>query len=538
MRGGELRVKIADTGDEFDRIARLNYATFVEEIPQHQSNPDRALVDKFHQENTYFIAKEGEAIVGMLALRNQRPFSLDAKLPDLDAHVLPGESLCEIRLLAIEPSHRHSRVLRELFRTLFAHCVAQGFDRALISGRLENIPLYTKLGFEPFAEPVGSEGARYQPMYMTRETANRNLRALPVRAAMDASPRGARHCFLPGPVTLHPEVEAATRHPVYSHRSARYAALLDEAKQQLRTLTQTKAVEVLVGTGTLANDVVAAHIAQLGSKGLIVSNGEFGERLLAHAQGFGIAHVAQQLPWGQAIQPEAIAQRLHDDPDIRWLWCVHCETSTGQVNPVQDLQAVCDARQVLTHFDGISALGVLPCDWSRARMASAVSGKGLGALTGLALVFYNPALLEPQPNAAPHPLPAYLDLRTYASKQGRPYSGSSLLLETLASALRRPQAPRAAARTLLGDWLEPRLQQLGVHLVVQGAARSPGVFTLALPGGVSSQALGDALLDAGLECSYASAYLLQRNWLQICLMGEVSQAGLAMLCEHLAQYLE
>ena len=61
MRGGELRVKIADTGDEFDRIARLNYATFVEEIPQHQSNPDRALVDKFHQENTYFIAKEGEA---------------------------------------------------------------------------------------------------------------------------------------------------------------------------------------------------------------------------------------------------------------------------------------------------------------------------------------------------------------------------------------------------------------------------------------------------------------------------------------------
>ena len=118
MRERGLQLKIADTGDEFDRIARLNYATFVEEIPQHQSNPDRALVDKFHLENTYFIAKDGEAIVGMLALRNQRPFSLDAKLPDLDAHVLPGESLCEIRLLAIEPSHRHSRVLRELLAQL------------------------------------------------------------------------------------------------------------------------------------------------------------------------------------------------------------------------------------------------------------------------------------------------------------------------------------------------------------------------------------------------------------------------------------
>lgn len=538
MRGGELQVKIADTGEEFDGIARLNYATFVEEIPQHQSNPDRALVDKFHQENTYFIAKDGEAIVGMLALRNQRPFSLDAKLPDLDAHVLPGESLCEIRLLAIEPSHRHSRVLRELFRALFAHCVAQGFDRALISGRLENIPLYTKLGFEPFAEPVGSEGARYQPMFMTRATANRQLRALPVRAAMEAAPAGTRHCFLPGPVALHPEVEAATRLPVYSHRSLRYASLLDETKERLRTLTHTQAVEVLMGTGTLANDVVAAHIAQLGSKGLIVSNGEFGERLLAHAHGFGIPHMAHQLPWGQAIDPDAIAQRLDDDPDIRWLWCVHCETSTGQVNPVKEIQAVCDARQVLTHWDGISALGVLPCDWHGVRMASAVSGKGLGALTGLALVFYNPALLQPQPTATARPLPAYLDLRTYAKQQGQPYSGSSLLLEALASALRRPQAPRAATRALLGDWLEPRLQQLGLPLVVQGAARSPGVFTLALPEELSSRALGDALLEAGLECSYASGYLLQRNWLQICLMGEASQAGLALLCEQLAQHLD
>ncbi len=146
--------------------------------------------------------------------------------------------------------------------------------------------------------------------------------------------------------------------------------------------------------------------------------------------------------------------------------------------------------------------------------------------------------LAPQAATTARPLPAYLDLRTYAKQQGQPYSGSSLLLEALASALRRPQAPRAATRALLGEWLAPRLQQLGLPLVVQGAARSPGVFTLALPDGVSSRALGDALLDAGLECSYASGYLLQRNWLQICLMGEVSQAGLALLCEQLAQHLE
>jgi aspartate aminotransferase-like enzyme/ribosomal protein S18 acetylase RimI-like enzyme len=538
MRVSELVAKIADTPEEFGQIARLNYATFVEEIPQHQSNSDRELVDKFHQENTYFIVKVGASIAGMLALRNQRPFSLDAKLPNLDDFLLPDESLCEIRLLAIEPSHRHSRVLRELFLALFAHCVAKGFDRALISGRLENIPLYTKLGFQPFSEPVGSEGARYQPMYMTRETANRNLRALPVRAAMEPGSENTSHCFLPGPVALHPAVEAAVRRPVYSHRSQRYATLLDETKDRLRKLSNTQAVEILVGTGTLANDVVGAHIAELGTKGLILSNGEFGERLVAHAQGFGISHVVHQRPWGQAFDLKALAQQLKNDPGIRWLWCVQCETSTGRVNPIEAIQALCDGENVLTHFDAISALGVVPCDWSRARMVSGVSGKGLGALTGLAMVFYDPCKLNVAVPAAPQPLPRYLDVRAYADKHGRPYSGSSLLLEALASALRRPQETRTATRMVLGEWLEERLQQLGLSLVVEGAARSPSVFTIALPAHVSSRALGDTLMASGLECSYASDYLLQRNWLQICLMGEVSRIGLELLCEQIANYIE
>ena len=47
--------KIATTAAEFSAIASLNYATFVEEIPQHPRNPDQVLVDKFHAENTYLV---------------------------------------------------------------------------------------------------------------------------------------------------------------------------------------------------------------------------------------------------------------------------------------------------------------------------------------------------------------------------------------------------------------------------------------------------------------------------------------------------
>ena len=57
-----LKFKIAEHDWEFEAIHRLNYKTFVEEIPQHARNADERLIDKFHAENTYAIALEGERL--------------------------------------------------------------------------------------------------------------------------------------------------------------------------------------------------------------------------------------------------------------------------------------------------------------------------------------------------------------------------------------------------------------------------------------------------------------------------------------------
>jgi hypothetical protein len=48
----ELRFKVATEEWEFESIHRLNYKTFVEELPQHQPTADRRLVDQFHPENS------------------------------------------------------------------------------------------------------------------------------------------------------------------------------------------------------------------------------------------------------------------------------------------------------------------------------------------------------------------------------------------------------------------------------------------------------------------------------------------------------
>src|SRR2546426_6462896 len=105
-----LTFKIASEPEEFEAINRLNYKTFVEEIPQHTHNPQQRLVDKFHAENTYAICLHGEQVVGMVAGRVKRPFSLDQKLPNLNSHLPAGRKVLEVRLLSVEKDYRNGFV--------------------------------------------------------------------------------------------------------------------------------------------------------------------------------------------------------------------------------------------------------------------------------------------------------------------------------------------------------------------------------------------------------------------------------------------
>ena len=191
--GTKLRFKIADSPEEFEAIHRLNYRTFVEEIPQHPGNPERRLVDRFHAENAYLIALDGTELAGMLALRTIRPFSLDLKLPNLDALLPPARRIGEVRLLAIDPFHRRSRVLPGLCCLLEEQCLARGLDLLIVSATTRQRRLYEHLGFVPFGTLVGHESAWFQPMCLTIERYREVLRGYVWRRAGK---------FGPGPPTV------------------------------------------------------------------------------------------------------------------------------------------------------------------------------------------------------------------------------------------------------------------------------------------------------------------------------------------------
>jgi hypothetical protein len=162
-----LKFKFANEPEEFEQIHGLNYQTFVEEIPQHQPNPERRLVDKFHSENAYLIGLQDGQLAGMLAIRDKRPFSLSLKLPDLEALLPPHQRPVEIRLLAVGQGHRHARVFQGLIQSLAAYLDSSDYDLAMISGTTRQIGLYEQLGFVPFGPLVGEPAAQFQPMYAT-----------------------------------------------------------------------------------------------------------------------------------------------------------------------------------------------------------------------------------------------------------------------------------------------------------------------------------------------------------------------------------
>lgn len=524
-----LTFKVATEAWEFELIHRLNHQTFVEEIPQHQPNPAGRLVDKFHPENAYLICLAGHELAGMMAFRARRPFSLDYKLPDLGSYLPPGRTICEVRLLAVDNRFRNKAVLPGLLSFMEKYASNRGCDAAVISGTTRQLRLYRRIGFKPFGPLVGPPSARFQPMVLLLEDFRARLAPILDRYRPPVPP--VRHSnFLPGPVTVHASVRRAFTRTPLSHRSIMFKADLSRVRKMLCELTGATRAEILLGSGTLANEVIAAQLSLLNQRGLVLSNGEFGERLIDHATRWGLTFETVKAEWGTSLPLDIVCRHMTAS-QIGWLWAVHCETSTGVLNDIAALQEICGRKRIKLCLDCISSVGLVGVDLREVYLASGVSGKGVGGYPGLGLVFMDHEI-EP----APDKLPRYLDVGFYAQHEGVPFTHSSNLLAALRTAVERlAHKTPYARRKQLTDWLRCELRRRGFRLLAPDEISTPGVVTLVFPDSVSTQQIGADLESAGFLLSYQSQYLRDRNWMQICLMGECRRSDLVKLVQDLGK---
>jgi aspartate aminotransferase-like enzyme len=511
-----LVFKIATEEWEFKQIHKLNYRTFVEEIPQHETNPEKTLVDKFHQDNKYIICLRDNRLIGMVSLMDKRPFSLDQKLKNLDSYLPKFNSVVEIRLLSVEQGYRRGYVLKGLFTALIEQVETHEHDLAIISATLNQMKLYKHLGFVPFGPLVGNDLAMFQPMYLTINAYKefRNRTRLFSDDFRENSSTKSLINLLPGPVHIDQFVHESLNEIPVSHRSEGFVKDFKQTKELLRSLVHSRSVEILMGSGSLANDCIAAQLSANFKMGLILSNGEFGNRLIDHARRFGLNFKTLEIDWGMAFDRVQILRLLDQEPGIRWLWVVHCETSTGILNDLEILKSICLERGVRLCMDCVSSIGTIPIDLNGIYLASGVSGKGLGAFPGLSMVFYNHEILPLSKN-----IPRYLDIGLYSISEGIPFTISSNLIYALKKALERFD-PENRYRELekMSLWLRDGLRKIGFNILAADEHSSPALITIDLPSWMSSENLGRLLEEKGYLLSYRSRYLMKRNWIQISLM--------------------
>lgn len=528
-----VRFKVATEGWEFDQISRLNHRTFVEEIPQHLPAPDGRLVDALHAHNTYLVGVKGDRVIAMVAWHGDRPFSLDAKLADLDEHLPAGRRVCEIRLLAIDPAHRGGAVLHGLLWTLTQQLVREGYDLAIISGTLRQLRLYRHLGFVPFGPVVGSAAAPYQPMYLrVEDTGARAIQPAVTLAQpkQDAEPMR----FLPGPVDLSARVVAALAEPAVSHRCETFVTRFEALRRRLCQLTAADSVQVMAGSGTLANDAIAAQLSLRREQGLMLTSGEFGDRLIDHARRYGLMFDVVCARWGDRVEVEQVERELTCQRDIGWVWAVHCETSSGAMIDLPELKRLCRSRGVRLCLDCISSIGAAPVDLRDVWMASASSGKGLASAAGLAMVFHAQGTLQPGLF-----LPRCLDLELYERKGGIPFTVPSPVLYALAASLTEITPKRFADIRRLAAYLRRRLVKLGQTPLTPQTIAGPAVTTLVLPAAIPAVRVTALLEKAGILLAHQSDHLMRRNAVQICLFGHRhTEAQIDQLLDGLWRALE
>ena len=111
------------------------------------------------------------------------------------------------------------------------------------------------------------------------------------------------------------------------------------------------------------------------------------------------------------------------------------------------------------------------------------------------------------------------------------------MLHALQAAVQRVVWPRRLA-DLAGQSrrLRTQLRELGFQILAAEADAAPAVVTLVLPADISSTEVGGRLQEAGYLLSYNSEYLRQRNWVQICLMGEYQSEQLDLLANVLQRF--
>jgi len=311
--------------------------------------------------------------------------------------------------------------------------------------------------------------------------------------------------MIPGPVTVAPDVLAASARPMRNHRGPYAAGVYARLAQRLQEIFQTRQPVLLLGSsGTGAMEASVVNLFSPDDRLLAMPMGAFGDRHVAIARTYGAQVEVIDTEWGSAPDPQALRARLARDTsrEIKGVLVTHNETSTGVQSDLAALARARGEHPALLVVDAVSSVGathVRMDDWGLDVVITA-SQKALAGVPGAAMIALSERAWQATEHAGmPH---FYFDVRRAraALEKGQtpwtPPFGVLLALEQATDNYMKEGLLSAFARhARFAAAIRAGCSALGLTLFARPGTYSNTVTAVSAPGNVDHKALQQRLRD-------------------------------------------
>ena len=341
----------------------------------------------------------------------------------------------------------------------------------------------------------------------------------------------------PGPSAVHPRVLRALSTPLVGHLDPEFVAVMDDVQAMLRTLfrTDNELTFAVSAPGSAGMETCLVNLLEPGEEAVICVHGVFGARMADVAERCGARVTRVTAPWGEPIDPARVEEALAGRRP-KLLAVVHAETSTGVLQPLEDLSRLARGAGALFVVDAVTSFGGTALEVDAWGIDAVYSGsqKCLSAPPGLSPVSFSPRAVAAVEARRTKVQSWFLDVTLVRGYWGgarrayhhtAPVSQCFALREALRIVLEEGLEARFARHLRNHELLRDGLEALGFELVVAPEYRLPMLNAVRLPPGLDDAAGRRRLLEEyDVEVGAGLGDFAGKVW-RVGLMGESSNVN-------------
>jgi alanine-glyoxylate transaminase/serine-glyoxylate transaminase/serine-pyruvate transaminase len=294
--------------------------------------------------------------------------------------------------------------------------------------------------------------------------------------------------------------------PLIGHLDPAFLKIMDESMAMLRQVfqTQNRLALPMSGTGSAGMETCFVNLIEPGDTVLIGVNGVFGTRMIDVAERCGAGVDKVEAEWGAALDPDQFRAALKKRR-YKLVAVVHAETSTGVLQPLEEIARLAHEQESLFLVDAVTSLGGVPVSVDAWGIDVCYSGtqKCLSCPPGLSPVTFSERAVEAVRKRKRKVQSWYLDLsmieKYWGSERVYHHTAPISMNYALHEALRV-----VLEESLSGCWRRHReahetfvreIQRIGLEPAVPEKLRAPMINAVRIPPGVDDPRVRQRLYD-------------------------------------------